>query len=407
MTEQRPPKGPSRALDERRLAIEERKLLLDERKFEADIELRKHELAIKGQESGWPSRFFTPLTTTLLAGVLTLAGSVVGTLLQGRQTLELEERKFGATRDLEQEKFGFSKAIETNKQQHELIVKMISVGDEKQARANIRFLAETGLISDADLAKRLLASPWVGVLPATSTVVPGSRLHVLTVGISEYGAPELHLDYADRDASDLADALYKTQEDSLYTDVKITFLKNEAATRAAIYQSLEAIARITNDQDTVVISFSGSGSAIDDTFYLYPYDVSTASSSETKASAISPRELRSQIAGFRSRRVLLLVDGCAGDCDLLRSEIASGGISVLTATQGREFSREDPKWQHGAFTKVLLDALTGRADLDHNGILSLTELVSYMAKALPDLTDGRQHLGVVQTFEGQIFRVVK
>src|SRR5205823_3055810 len=91
------------------------------------------------------------------AGILTLAASAVGTLLQGNQTLKLER-----------EKFETSRSLEGQKEQHELILKMISVGDEKQARANIEFLASTGLITDQALANRLLAAKATGVLPSTS-----------------------------------------------------------------------------------------------------------------------------------------------------------------------------------------------------------------------------------------------
>jgi hypothetical protein len=152
------------------LAIEERKLFLDERKSDYDMDLRRRELEIKQRESGWASKFFSPLTTTLLAGVLTLAGSVVGTVMQGRQTLQLEEQKFKTTKALEEEKFDFSKQMEVQKQQHDLIVKMISVGDEKQARHNIKFPADMGLISDPELTKRLLAAPTVGVLPPPNAI---------------------------------------------------------------------------------------------------------------------------------------------------------------------------------------------------------------------------------------------
>jgi hypothetical protein len=131
---------------------------LEERKAAFDFEFRKQELQIKERESGWASRLFSPLTTTILAGILTLGGSVVATLMQGQQTLLLEQRKFD-----------FTKQMETQKEQHELITKMVTVGDEKQARANIRFLTEVGLIADSDLAMRLLKAPTVAVLPPAST----------------------------------------------------------------------------------------------------------------------------------------------------------------------------------------------------------------------------------------------
>ncbi len=53
-----------------------------------------------------------------------------------------------------------------------------------------------------------------------SDVAPGARLHVLAIGISDYGAAERHLDlaYADRDARDIATALCASQS-ALYAEV--------------------------------------------------------------------------------------------------------------------------------------------------------------------------------------------
>jgi hypothetical protein len=95
---------------------------------------------------GWLSRLSTPITTTILAGIVTLAGTIIGTFVQGHQTL----------------------ALEREKEQHELILKMISVGDLKLAQENIHWLAESGLITDPDQAKKILATKATPVLPLPS-----------------------------------------------------------------------------------------------------------------------------------------------------------------------------------------------------------------------------------------------
>jgi hypothetical protein len=56
------------------------------------------------------------------------------------------------------------------------------------------------------------------MLRTNSHVPPGARLHLLTVGISQYNedfAKKLRLHYADSDARDLASAIVSTQG-SLY-----------------------------------------------------------------------------------------------------------------------------------------------------------------------------------------------
>ncbi|MEA2876418.1 MAG: hypothetical protein QOF14_1614 [Hyphomicrobiales bacterium] len=156
------------ALEQKRLDLEENKLDLEKRRFESDKSFQERDIRLKEKESGWRAKLFSPLTATLIAGVLTLAGSVVGTLLQSSKTFQLEQTRFAATRDLEQakfqatrdlerEKFNFTKETDAQKQQHELVLKMISAGDEKQSKRNLEFLAKSGLIPD-ELSKKILSA---------------------------------------------------------------------------------------------------------------------------------------------------------------------------------------------------------------------------------------------------------
>ena len=91
---------------------------------------------------------------------------------------------------------------------------------------------------------------------------------------------------------------------------------------------------------------------------------------------------------------------------MLKSALAASNVTVLTSSKADKLSREDEKWGHGAFTKVLLDALSGSADdidIDRNGVISMAELTAYIAKNLSQLTGGDQQLGLDQRFQGDIF----
>jgi hypothetical protein len=74
-----------------------------------------------------------------------------------------------------------------------------------------------------------------------------------------------------------------------------------------------------------------------------------------------------------------------------------------TSSTKKEFSHEDAKGNNGAFTKVLLDALGKDADEDHDGLISMSELTHYLATHVISLTEGQQHPGVEQRFEGEVF----
>jgi hypothetical protein len=138
-------------------SIEDQKLAFEKEKWKDDFSLRKLESEAKQRESGWVGRAFSPLTTTLMAGILTVIGSVVATTLQSQNALDLETRKFES-----------SKQLELQKQEHELILKMASVGDVEQSRKNLLYLVDTGLIRDPVLAAKIHANQGAPVLPVPS-----------------------------------------------------------------------------------------------------------------------------------------------------------------------------------------------------------------------------------------------
>jgi WD40 repeat protein len=260
---------------------------------------------------------------------------------------------------------------------------------------------------------------------------PGARLHVLAIGVNDYGdkAAALKLKFAAQDARDVANALLLTQggdfnkKGGLYADVKPQYLHDRDADRAGILGALETIktsmANGGSDQDLAVVLFSGHGVTVDDQFYLLPYGADTGTPGRIKASAISANELQGEIAQLAKHgRVLLLLDAChsgaaAGDgsklsanIDAVRMMLASPNVTVLTSSTGDEASFEDEKLGHGAFTTALLEALGKEADEDHDGLVSLSELTHYLFKRVPSLAEQAkrsQHPNVEQRFEAELF----
>ena len=65
---------------------------------------------------------------------------------------------------------------------------------------------------------------------------------------------------------------------------------------------------------------------------------------------------------------------------------------MIASSLGRESSLESDDWQNGAFTQELLAALVdGVADLDGDGSVSVRELQQHVSRAVPKLTENRQH----------------
>jgi hypothetical protein len=221
---------------------------------------------------------------------------------------------------------------------------------------------------EAQLARQALA------LQASREKAPGARLHVLTIGINDY-ADEAKK-FADKDASDVANALVKTQGGvsnkmgGLYAAVLPIYLHDETATKLGIFEAFMSMQRnMEKDsagQDVAVIMFSGQGTVIDGKFYLLPYGVDARTALGLKATGISADDFRAEVARVAQHgRVLLLLDASHSgavsadgsqltpNADLLRSAISMSHVTVLTSSSANESSREDEKWQNGAFTRVL------------------------------------------------------
>jgi hypothetical protein len=284
-------------------------------------------------------------------------------------------------------------------------------------RLVLQELGTPGALAVAELTKIRTA-----IQRRTSTAVaPGARLHVLTVGVSDYGqaATYLKLTFAAADATDVAAALLNTQK-GLYADVHPQRLGNEDATRAGILRGLttmrQAMAQGEPGRDLAVVHFSGHGTLLDGEFYLLTFGVNAGDEVAIKATALPASDLRRELDGLvQYGRALVLLDACRSggtmangqaltdDATRLRMALVGPNITVLTSSSGAELSREDPQWGHGAFTTIMLEALSSRADANRNGLNSIRELTGYLTRHVPGLTDGAQHPGVEMRFDGDVF----
>jgi uncharacterized caspase-like protein len=151
--------------------------------------------------------------------------------------------------------------------------------------------------------------------------------------------------------------------------------------------------------------------------YLLPSKVDARDEVGIQATALSVSQLKDELLAIaKHSRVLVLLDAChsgastlnggalAVDSTALRTSLAAANITVLTSPSGSETSFEDPSWEHGAFTKALLDALSEpAADLDRNGLISVIGLTKYLTSRVPELTGGRQNPGFEVRFDGTLF----
>lgn len=259
------------------------------------------------------------------------------------------------------------------------------------------------------------------MLRTHSHIPAGARLHLLTIGINQYNeeyAKNLRLQFADRDARDLASAIINTQA-ALY-QVKPTVLLDRDANKTGILRALKnirAAMEAGTGNDLAVIHFSGHGALVDQKLFLLPYDVDARDDAGIESNGLSVEELRGELAELgRHGRVLVLLDACHSgatttdgsplsmDSSALRTALAVANVSVLTSSSGPEVSYETPELQHGAFTKALLDAFDDpEADVNRNGLITPTGLAAFVENRVPMLTGDKQHPGMEVRYDTTLF----
>ena len=259
---------------------------------------------------------------------------------------------------------------------------------------------EISLIAQNDFASSVPATislKWAG---AKIEDIIKPKLYILAIGISKYKDKSLTLQFAAKDASDFANIMYK-QKGFLYSEVSIKLLTDEKSKRSDIQDGLDWILSETTSRDVAMIFFAGHG--VNDnlgTFYFMPEDADRNRLRATCVNYYDIQQCVSSIAG----KVVLFMDAChsggvmgrgrRSDSDIIGfvNELSSAenGIVVFTSSTGKQFSLEDPEWNNGAFTKALVEGLSGKADLLNKGKISIKLLDYYVSERVKELTKGKQ-----------------
>jgi len=231
------------------------------------------------------------------------------------------------------------------------------------------------------------------------------------IGINEYPNAR-NLKYAVNDA--LAFKHYLKNYIGLPED-HIFFLSNQNATRDNIQSLLGTkLKRKASKEDTVIIFYAGHGAVETDPTnpdgdgfekYLLPYD---ADLNDLYTTSISMDEVRKIFTRIRADRLIFIADTCysgasggrtmvasktrANLSDKFYERIAKGkGRVIISSCSANEVSKEDDNLQHGIFSYYMLEGLKGRADQDGDGIITVSELFSYISRKVPQASGQDQH----------------
>jgi tetratricopeptide (TPR) repeat protein len=240
-----------------------------------------------------------------------------------------------------------------------------------------------------------------------SPAAQSSKTWAVVIGISKY--PKVpggqQLQFAESDATAFAEAIKKGG----VKPENMRLLTGTAATVGAIKSALGTwIAKAANESDTVLIFFSGHG-VYEHEFgesYLLGYD---SDPKDLFGSALSISDLTQALARrVNSRRVLIMTDAVrrdffdpdAGGASKATAFVQAfnqlatlrAGFSAIMASGPGEFSREGQRWGgHGVFSKHLIDALSGSADRNGDGMVAADELFDLVAARVVEDTSNKQH----------------
>jgi len=206
--------------------------------------------------------------------------------------------------------------------------------------------------------------------------------HALVIGIALYQrVTQLR---STQDAQDVAAAL---QDPACcgYPPSAVRTLIDQDATRAAIFDALDALARDTRETSTVFIYYSGHGAhateAGDSAYYLVPVDASREDLGHT---AISNVDLSARIRAIPAGRLTVVLDCCRA-ADLADPRLAEvvaplargRGRVVLAASRANDFAYSMPGNRDSTLTGCLVDGLRGAAS-GVGGVIRICDLFHYV-----------------------------
>ncbi|MCX7822634.1 MAG: caspase family protein [Syntrophobacterales bacterium] len=233
------------------------------------------------------------------------------------------------------------------------------------------------------------------------------KLYILAVGVGKYPNEEMKLLFPAKDAQDFVKTM-ESQKGKLYRDVVAKILIDEKATRENIVDGLEWIRKETTARDVAMIFLAGHGFT-DNRNQVYYYMPIDANPDKLMGTAVSAKTLQETISSIPGK-VILFLDTCyaanvlggkaarglavgaTNDVIGVANELSSSenGAVVFASSFKTQKSFESPDWGNGAFTKALIEGISGKADLMGKGKVTIKTLEIYISDRVKDLTKGDQ-----------------
>jgi hypothetical protein len=205
--------------------------------------------------------------------------------------------------------------------------------------------------------------------------------YVLSVGVDNY-ATAAKLQGCLNDARDIA-ARFVAQQGKRFGKVSARVLLDAQASREAVTEGLDGLAAAARSGDFAVLFFSGHGGRTPQRdWYFLPHDYDPNRHSDT---AVTDRDILDCADDLINRglTVFVIVDACSSGQLRLRANAAlnrvdspaGGGLVLMVSSAPSQTSAA--LGDYSAFARAVVEGLSGEADLDGDGFVTLREVRRY------------------------------
>ncbi len=215
---------------------------------------------------------------------------------------------------------------------------------------------------------------------------------LLAIGVNEYH----HLGDVEGGRA-AAESFTRTMLDSGSMNPRQTVLllddaaeERNRATLANMRSRIRQVSNLADEEDTLIVFFTGHGITIDGEAYLVPQD------GGAKDTSIPLSWVKSTMRASAAREKVLILDACHSGAGVLGvtgiepDMTAATDIVVMTSSRGDEvsFTMDDGK---GVFSTYLIEGLSGAADENRDGKITVGELYRYVNERVREwsLREGR------------------
>jgi uncharacterized caspase-like protein len=255
-------------------------------------------------------------------------------------------------------------------------------------------------------------------------------LYIVTIGVSKYSDNRFDLNYAAKDAKDVASLFAESKTN--YANVFSKVLTDGEVTKENI-MALKSFIKQAKPSDVVIVFIAGHG-MLDDQFNYY-FGTADIDFDNPSRRGIEYSEIEQLLDGIAAMKKILFMDTChSGEADkdeleltsqnvvesgnvkfrnagvavrnkqsigiYNTSEIMKGvfadmrkgtGSTIISSAGAVEFAFEGNSWNNGLFTYCLLQGLKDKAaDANHDHQIVLSELQDYIRNKVTELSGGRQ-----------------